>query len=178
MLGHRFYSLPTELGNARVRVRVNSTSRWRWRWHAHNRQRSLLPRWVLIHIFSVYITYKFCSLFIFFPNLGRGHGPSGPPGPPASYGPETSTPEWNDTSETKWEKIEEFQIWGEGWSHWPLFPPWPSFCPTNPRPNVKEHSKTDPQKTSSSSKSKIPENIRNIVSQNINNKQERGNWNY
>ena len=30
MLGHRFYSLPTEFGNARVRVRVNSTSRWRW----------------------------------------------------------------------------------------------------------------------------------------------------
>ena len=30
MLGHMFYSLPTELGNARVRVRVNSTSRWRW----------------------------------------------------------------------------------------------------------------------------------------------------
>ena len=30
MLGHRFYSLPTKFGNARVRVRVNSTSRWRW----------------------------------------------------------------------------------------------------------------------------------------------------
>ena len=30
MLGHRFCSLPTEFGNARVRVRVNSTSRWHW----------------------------------------------------------------------------------------------------------------------------------------------------
>ena len=102
------------------------------------------------NIFSVYIMYKFCSLFIFFQiwgggmawslwspwhscwprpwnlncriewhiriqgrnvrrvsNMEGGDDPTGPsvsPGPPAGHGPETSTPEWNDTSETKGEK--------------------------------------------------------------------------
>ena len=39
--------------------------------------------------------------------MGRGDKPTGPsvsPGPPSGHGPETSTPEWNDTSETKGEK--------------------------------------------------------------------------
>ena len=34
-------------------------------------------------------------------------GPSFPPGPPSAHGPEIPTPEWNDTSETKGEKIGE-----------------------------------------------------------------------
>ena len=42
------------------------------------------------NIFSVYIMYKFCSLFIFFQILGGGMAWS--QCPPSGHGPETSTP--------------------------------------------------------------------------------------
>ena len=54
--------------------------------------------------------------------MGRSNGPSGPP---AGHGLETSTPEWNDTSETKGEKqevLKKTSNMGEAWND-PTGPP-------------------------------------------------------
>ena len=66
MLGHRFCSLPTEFGNARVRVRVNSTSRWHWQLACPYSANLRNPIISVRHVYSLWLLVLFNSfLFIF-----------------------------------------------------------------------------------------------------------------